>query len=223
MRIDVMEVMTAMCSDIKLRIFMPVIRESSPVLPSMGQLMLLGTALATPKSKLHTLLIPAAVAVVSIVALLIHVVLITGPVKRFIARLRGRAVDDDDSPLQPIIRQHTGFFPDLRSHIKSHGGGAIFAWKMLRLLACMALTGLTIGAIIAINEGHKVDSKELDLDIDADVGFDLDSDVDALSKHWGKKHKKHKKKKRARWFSTTEWIEISLCMFYVSYGSCALH
>ncbi|KAG9103574.1 hypothetical protein FRC06_009826 [Ceratobasidium sp. 370] len=73
---------------------------------------------------------------------------------------------------------------------------------MLRLLSCIALTALTIVAIISTNEGHKT------------VGSKAWDDVDALSKHWGKKHKKHKKHRRERWFSTAEWMEISLCMFY---------
>ncbi|KAG8697036.1 hypothetical protein FRC09_008111, partial [Ceratobasidium sp. 395] len=161
--------------------------------------------LAVPtKSKFgtHTLLIPAACAVVSAVAFLLHLVFTSGPVKRYIAKLRGREVDDDVEVVVPIIRQHAGFFPDLRSHIRGHGGALIFAWKMLRLVSCIALTALTIVAIISTNEGHKtVGTKDWD-------------DVDALSKHWGKKHKKHKKHKRDRWFSTVEWMEISLCMFY---------
>ncbi|KAG9126177.1 hypothetical protein FRC07_004584 [Ceratobasidium sp. 392] len=160
--------------------------------------------LAAPtKSKFgtHTLLIPAICAVISAVIFLLHLVFTSGPVQRYIAKLRGQEVDDDVEVV-PIVRQHTGFFPDLRSHIRGHGGALVFAWKMLRLASCIALTALTIVAIISTNEGHKtVGTKDWD-------------DVDALSKHWGKKHKKHRKHKRDRWFSTAEWMEISLCMFY---------
>ncbi|KAJ1309715.1 hypothetical protein OPQ81_006480 [Rhizoctonia solani] len=178
----------------------------------MSQLVLSETVLAAPKHKwAHTLLIPAACAVVSVILLLLHVLLTITPVKRYITKLRGRELDEEDSPpQQPVVRQHTGFFPDLRSHIKAHGGPSIFAWKVLRLVSCLILTGLTIAAIISINEGHDtIGTKEYELDDE----LDLDSDVDAMSKKWKKKHKKHKKK-RARWFSTAEWIEISLCMFY---------
>lgn len=168
----------------------------------MGQLVLRETVLVAPSSNFaRPLLIPAACALISIILLLLHVIFTAQPVKRYVAKLRGRTVTEDDEPPQPIIRQHTGFFPDLRSHIEGHGGGAIFAWKILRLLACITLTVLTIVAINSINEGHKT------------IGMnDVNWDTDIL----GKKHKKPKK--RARWFSTAEWIEISLCLFYVSTG-----
>ncbi|CAE6488532.1 unnamed protein product, partial [Rhizoctonia solani] len=113
----------------------------------MSQLVLSETVLATPKHKwAHALLIPAACAGLSIVLLLLHVVVAATPVKHYIARLRSREVKDDDLPQQPVLRQHTGFFPDLRTHIKGHGGPTVFTWKVLRLLACLALTGLTIAA-----------------------------------------------------------------------------
>ncbi|EUC62288.1 ABC transporter, partial [Rhizoctonia solani AG-3 Rhs1AP] len=177
----------------------------------MSQLVLSETVLATPKHKwAHALLIPAACAGLSIVLLLLHVILTATPVKHYIARLRGREVVDDDLPQQPVLRQHTGFFPDLRTHIKGHGGPTVFTWKVLRLLACLALTGLTIAAIVSITEGHNtIGTNEYHLSDE----LDADPDMDELSKKGGKKHKKHKKR-RARWFSTAEWIEISLCMFY---------
>ncbi|KAJ1309694.1 hypothetical protein OPQ81_006459 [Rhizoctonia solani] len=156
----------------------------------MGQLLLSETVLAAPKHKWAlTLLIPAACALVSIVLLLLHVVLAAAP--------------------QPTVRQHTGFFPDLRSHIKAHGGPTIFAWKVLRLVSCLILIGLTIAAAVSINEGHNtIGTKEYELSGESDIY----SGVNRISKEWGKKIKKHKK--RARWFSTSEWIEISLCLFY---------
>ncbi|QRW00058.1 ABC transporter transmembrane region [Ceratobasidium sp. AG-Ba] len=155
--------------------------------------------LAAPtKSKYgtYTLLIPAICAALSAVIFLLHLVFTSGPVRR----LLGRQSEDDDIAA-PVVRQHSGFFPDLKSHIRGHGGAIIFGWKMLRLVSCVALTALTIVAIVLTNEGHKtVGTKDWD-------------EVDTLSKHWGKKHKKHKKHQH-RWFSTAEWMEISLCMFY---------
>ncbi|CAE6463791.1 unnamed protein product, partial [Rhizoctonia solani] len=92
----------------------------------MSQLVLSETVLAAPRARsIHTLLVPVACAVVSVVVLLLHVVLSLAPVKRFIAKLRGREPDEvnvDSVSQQPVIRQHTSFFPDLRSHIKAHGG-----------------------------------------------------------------------------------------------------
>ncbi|KAG9104015.1 hypothetical protein FRC06_006095 [Ceratobasidium sp. 370] len=167
---------------------------SQLVLASVGAL-----APSSPKFYAQTLLIPAACATLSAVILVLHVIFTTASARRYIAKLRGRpiALDEEDIEDVPTVRQHTGFFPDLRSHIQGHGGGIIFMWKMLRLLACLALTALTILAIISINEGHKT------------VGATgPDWNVDPL----GKKHKKHHK--REHWFSRAEWMEISMCMFY---------
>ncbi|QRW14592.1 ABC transporter transmembrane region [Ceratobasidium sp. AG-Ba] len=155
--------------------------------------------LAAPtKSKYgtYTLLIPAICAALSAVIFLLHLVFTSGPVKRLLDRQ-----SEDDDVAAPVVRQHSGFFPDLKSHIRGHGGAIIFGWKMLRLASCVALTALTIVAIVLTNEGHKT------------VGTKDWNEVDTLSKHWGKKHKKHKKHQH-RWFSTAEWMEISLCMFY---------
>ncbi|KAG8764714.1 hypothetical protein FRC12_007931 [Ceratobasidium sp. 428] len=158
-----------------------------------------------PKLYKQTLLIPAACAALSVLALLIHVILTVPTVKRYIAKLRGRPItlDEDETDDPPTVRQHTGFFPDLRSHIHGHGGVIIFIWKILRLLACLALTALTIVAIVTITESHKT------------VGTtDLDWEVDMLDKKH-KNHKKHKKhKKREHWFTIAEWMEISMCIFY---------
>ncbi|KAH7340934.1 hypothetical protein B0J17DRAFT_716110 [Rhizoctonia solani] len=175
----------------------------------MGQLVLSETVLAIPKSQWsHTLLIPAACALVSIVLLLVHVALAATPTRRYIAKFRGREIcESDSSPQQPAVRQRAGFFPDLQSHIKGHGGLTIFTWKVLRLLSCLALTGLTIAAIVFVNEGREtIGTKEHSLSGESDVG----SDAYAIHTQWEKKHKK----KRTQWFSTAEWIEISLCLFY---------
>ncbi|KEP45171.1 ABC transporter, partial [Rhizoctonia solani 123E] len=178
----------------------------------MSQLVLLEATLTAAKPKwTHTLLIPAACAGLSIVLLLLHVIVTTTPVKHLIARLRSREVKDDDLPQQLVLRQHTGFFPDLRTHIKGHGGPTVFTWKVLRLLACLALTGLTIAAIVSITEGHNTIGTDL-YNLSDELDVDPDMDEYELRKE-GKKHKEHRKR-RARWFSTAEWIEISLCMFY---------
>ncbi|KAF8682983.1 P-loop containing nucleoside triphosphate hydrolase protein [Rhizoctonia solani] len=179
----------------------------------MSQLVLSETALATPEPKwAHGLLIPIACGLVSIVLLLLRVVLSTAVVKHFIAKLRGHEhheTDVDSAPQQPVVRQHTGFFPDLHSHIKVHGGFAVFAWKILRLLACLTLTGLTVGAIVSITEGHNTIGTKQYEPVDDPY---LSLDMDVLKKARGSKDKKHRK--RERWFSTAEWIEISLCTFY---------
>ncbi|CCO37550.1 ATP-binding cassette transporter abc4 Short=ABC transporter abc4 [Rhizoctonia solani AG-1 IB] len=180
----------------------------------MSQLVLSEVTVAAPRPKwAHSLLIPATCAGVSIVLLLLRVVLSTAFVKRLVTKLRGQQVDEDDAdsvPQQPVLRQHTGFFPDLRSHINAHGGAIVFAWKVLRLLSCLALTGLTVGAIVSINEGHKITGTSESQLIYSPY---LDLDIGALGKSRENKHKKHSRN-RHTWFSTAEWIEISLCIFY---------
>ncbi|CAE6444373.1 unnamed protein product, partial [Rhizoctonia solani] len=173
----------------------------------MGQLVLSETVLAASKHKwAHTLLIPAACASVSVVLLLLYVGIAATPLKHYIARFRDRELDDDDLPQQPAVRQHTGFFPDLRSHIKDHGGPVVFLWKMLRLLACLTLTSLTIAAIVSITEGHNtIGTSEYNVTGELDIYSDVE-----LSGKRGNKHKK----RRARRFNAAEWIEISLCLFY---------
>jgi hypothetical protein len=181
----------------------------------MSQLVLSEVTVAAPRPKwAHSLLIPATCAGVSIVLLLLRVSLSTAVVKRLVAKLRGQQVDEDDAdsvPQQPVLRQHTGFFPDLRSHINAHGGAIVFAWKVLRLLSCLALTGLTIGAIVSINGGHKITGIGESQLIYSPY---LDLDIGALGKSRENKHKKHSRN-RYTWFSTAEWIEISLCVFFV--------
>lgn len=151
----------------------------------MNQLVLPDLALSTPKLiSAHATLIPSACVLVSIVLLLFHVVYLVGL----------RAVAEDDNPYRPIAGQHTRFF-------QRHGGGVVLTWKVLRLLACMTLTALTIVAIISVNEGHKTPGVN-----------EVDTDVDALTKR-NKKYEGHWKK-QPRWSRRAEWVEISLCMFY---------
>ncbi|QRW27528.1 ABC transporter transmembrane region [Rhizoctonia solani] len=162
----------------------------------------------------HNLLIPIACAVLSIVLLLLHGFLSAISAKYLIAKLcgretEGRTISVDSAPQQLVVQQHTGFFPDLYSRIRSHGGTVVFVWKVLRLMACLTLTGLTTGAIVLINEGHNTIGTKQYKPVDDPH---LNSDMDILKKAQGSEHQKYTK--RERWFSTAEWIEISLCMFY---------
>lgn len=173
--------------------------------PMMGQLILPETLLPSLNSQV-ALLIPAAAAIISLIAGLVHLVFTLA--NRFVKLRRGTADDNGSVPVQPLTSQDTGFLPELGYHIKGHGGGAIFAWKMLRLVACMALTTLTIVAITCIDNEHQaLGSNYLDLDIHVELDGYFD---------W--RTKLAKLKRQIRWFSTTERLEMSLCMFYVSLG-----
>ncbi|QRV86037.1 ABC transporter transmembrane region [Ceratobasidium sp. AG-Ba] len=140
-----------------------------------------------PEFGAHALLIPPAGAAVSALFILLHIV--SGPAKRYVAKIRGREIDEDSEDL-PIVRQRAGFLADLRSHIRGHGGLAIFTWKILRLVSCIVLTALTVVAVVLTSEGHNTIGTE--------------ERVGTLSK----KHKGH------RQFNAVELSEILLCVFY---------
>ncbi|KAF8610641.1 hypothetical protein BDV93DRAFT_484022 [Ceratobasidium sp. AG-I] len=149
----------------------------------------------------HTLLIPAGCALISVVAFLSHVALSTNFAKCYIAKLRGLVAENTELvSTQPVVRPHAGLFSDLRFRISEHGGGLAFAWKISRLLSSVALTALTIVAIVFSSEEYEtIGSRELD----------------AFGRSIGNNHKHGKHHKHNRWFTNAEWIEISLCIFYM--------
>ncbi|KAF8608398.1 hypothetical protein BDV93DRAFT_519443 [Ceratobasidium sp. AG-I] len=148
----------------------------------------------------NTLLIPAVCAFASVVAFLSHAIYTTNFVRRYLAKRRGYPVDDAELvPTQSVIRRRAGFFSNLCLSINGHGGGLIFTWKILRLLASVALTVLTVVAVVFSSEGHVT------------VGRQEAGAFDGLI---GNKYRNEKHHKRNRWFTSTEWIEISLCTFY---------
>ena len=155
-----------------------------------------------PNSKFaNMLLIPVGCTLMSAVAFLLHVISTTGLAKRYLFKLLGKHVDDAELvPTQPVVRQHAGFFSDLRLRIDGHGGGLIFAWKILRLLVSVALTALTVVAIVFSSEGHgTIGSREAGA-----------FDGPTSNSHKSKKHHTHN-----RWLTSAEWTEVSLCVFYV--------
>ncbi|QRV86055.1 ABC transporter transmembrane region [Ceratobasidium sp. AG-Ba] len=107
----------------------------------------------------HALLIPIVCAAVSAVLLLAHVFVFSGSIKRYSVRPHGQE-DDDNLGTAPVTAHRPGFFTDLRDHVCRHGSTAIFIWKVLRLASCIALTVLTIIAIVLINEGKQPEKHE---------------------------------------------------------------
>ncbi|KAF8710653.1 P-loop containing nucleoside triphosphate hydrolase protein, partial [Rhizoctonia solani] len=185
----------------------------------MDQLVLLETVSTSSRAQPaaiwgYDLLILVVCTGVSFILLLLHAFVSTTSVKRLITKLCGREhLEDnvDSTPQQPVIQQRAGFFPYLYSHIKENGGATVLIWKVLRLLACLTLTGLTIGAIVSINKEHNaIGVKKYEFERVNEAY--LHSDVNVGNKAQGSKHKKYKRRERR--FSTAEWIEISLCMFY---------
>ncbi|KAJ7169514.1 hypothetical protein C8R46DRAFT_1217207 [Mycena filopes] len=135
-------------------------------------------ALLTPKSRTvweDTLIVPALVGAVSATFLLLHLFLAS-------------AWD----PL-PAVRP-VGVAAEVREHVAEHGGSVIFAFRLVRLVACLALLGFSI-ASFAIAETRKPGT--------------------SVFGKWGKKHPK---KREPETLSIAEWLQLAMCMtfFYTS-------
>ncbi|KAJ6501692.1 hypothetical protein C8R47DRAFT_1193380 [Mycena vitilis] len=139
-----------------------------------------------------TLIVPAVVASASAVLLLLHLFLASvwgRKLRAFVFRTSEPEVVDPAPPLP------SGLFAEVKEHIAQHGGTAIFVFKLVRLVACLALLGLSI-ASLALTEANK-------------------SGTSILGK-WGKKHPK--KNRSSSTLSVTEWLQVAMCMsfFYSS-------
>lgn len=89
----------------------------------------------------------------------------------------------------------------LRATVKSHGGVVRFLYKVLRLLSCLALLGITITAFILLPSGQSLAET---------------ADVRSTSS-WIKKPKKPRGGKGHHApLTLEEWQELSLFVFFVS-------
>ncbi|KAJ7785923.1 hypothetical protein B0H16DRAFT_1657372 [Mycena metata] len=95
----------------------------------------------------------------------------------------------------PSVRP-VGVAAELRQHVAEQGGSVIFAFKLVRVAACLTLLGLSI-ASFAITETRKPGT--------------------SIFGKWGKKHPK-KTKPETPTLSTAEWLQLAMCMtfFYTS-------
>lgn len=141
------------------------------------------------------MLIPVYLALVSVTIALVHLVLLATPLKKYIL---------GPSPTPPVLNPEAdpptaGFVAELKAHIntsvKSNGGVAIWAYKVARLIGCIALMGVSIAAAVLAS----------------------DESLHTSNKHWGKHKHKHKNKKNKHKFSDYEWLEIALALFYVRF------
>lgn len=105
-----------------------------------------------------------------------------------------RSKKDGEENAQPAEQQQdtsaVGVGSSLRSHVADHGGATIFAYKVARFVSVLALLALYIASFV-----H-------DYEI---VGT---TDIGSL----GKK----KKARKAAEFSRREWVDLILCITYVS-------
>ncbi|KAJ7465185.1 hypothetical protein FB451DRAFT_1488697 [Mycena latifolia] len=93
-----------------------------------------------------TLFIPLYVGTASIVTLLLHLLWASKPV------LKLRASYFKHVPLEPEDAPDTH---SLAVHIEKHGGNAIFAFKVARLVGCLALLSVSIFSLVSDSEGNK--------------------------------------------------------------------
>lgn len=149
-------------------------------------------------------MIPAYVAALSAMLFLLHLILTSRPVRRFIAKIYparyASIIDEEETEVVQEPPQHTGFLSDIKYSVKKHGV-AVFLLKVLRLLSCLALLGISMAAFIILEETD-----------DSTSGHALTSGW--KHRHKSKKHK-HRDARRRAALHHHEWIELVQCVFYV--------
>ncbi|KAJ7071475.1 hypothetical protein C8F01DRAFT_1317450 [Mycena amicta] len=139
-----------------------------------------------------SLYIPAVVAASSTVVLLLHWFLASAWGRKLRAVFfKTHSSDDTEVP----VPNPAGVLAEFRQHVAHHGGEVIFGFKLLRLIACLVLLGLSITSLALVNKSETGQS---------------------IFGKWGKKHPK--KSPSSHGLSVTEWAHISLCMtiFYAT-------
>ncbi|KAL5534538.1 hypothetical protein ACEPAG_1001 [Sanghuangporus baumii] len=140
----------------------------------------------------NTLLFPAYLAALSAVFIILKGVLGLKPVRSLVTRAFRRPITEEtDDGIGQDVPEHGGILADIKMHIDAKGGPVIFTYKMLRLLGCLTLVGLTIATLV-IDE------------TDRQTGF-----LEIL-----KKKKKKKKHARSDEFTEAEWLQVAVCLTY---------
>ncbi|KAJ7693691.1 P-loop containing nucleoside triphosphate hydrolase protein, partial [Mycena rosella] len=142
-----------------------------------------------------SLILPAIVAAASAILLLVHVFWASvwgRKLRAFLLRTPEPEVTESPPPL-PV-----GLAAEVKEHVAQHGGSVIFAFKLVRLAACLTVLGLSI-ASLALTEAHKSETGQA-----------------SIFGKWGKKHPK--KAPASPTLSVTEWLQVAMCMasFYAS-------
>lgn len=144
-------------------------------------------------------MISAYIAAVSVALLIIQVLTMSSPMKKLYARVFRSEVPLTATEVseQPSSRIPVGFFSETKAYMDEHGGIAVFAFKLAKLLCCLALLALSIVVFIIQDEGD----------------FKTTPTYDVLKK-WGKKKKKH-----ARHEAFSRWEELQLAAIAVFVSS----
>ena len=100
-----------------------------------------------------SLIFPIYVSATSAVILVLHIALLSKTIKRLYTRLIPNSKPDDSEPFTPARDQADYPAGRVQRHIASHGGTAIFAHSILKLIGCLALLGLSISTIMLEDKG----------------------------------------------------------------------
>ncbi len=138
-------------------------------------------------------IIPLYVVIASAVIFLLQIVFSSRRVRRLFWRSTDAPIAADEEPqLEPeAVFQPAGYFQDLKEHVSQSGGPKIFTYRVLRLVGCLVLLGLSIATLVLDVEENELET----------------------SGKWGKKHKK--KPRGDRWLKPREWLAASLCLTFV--------
>ncbi|KAK0238173.1 hypothetical protein EDD85DRAFT_833297 [Armillaria nabsnona] len=138
-------------------------------------------------------IIPLYVVIASAVIFLLQIVFSSRRIRRLFWRSTDAPIAADEEPqLEPDAIFHpAGYFQDLKEHVSQSGGAKIFTYRVLRLVGCLVLLGLSIATLVLDVEENELET----------------------SGKWGKKHKK--KPRGDRWLKPREWLAASLCLTFL--------
>ncbi|KAJ4000261.1 hypothetical protein F5050DRAFT_1804229 [Lentinula boryana] len=146
----------------------------------------------------NLLILPLYFSAASTLTLLIHLISNSKAARK----LFGRPVTSSEEPAPEL--QPDNLIQELKLHVESLGGPAIYAYILSRLIGTLALLGLSITTLI-LDEVHRAGNQSLQLPMkQEDV-------ADALGK-WGKKHPKNK---YGTHYAKREWLEAAMCLTFL--------
>ncbi|KAJ7770817.1 hypothetical protein DFH07DRAFT_1057900 [Mycena maculata] len=137
-----------------------------------------------------TLIVPAVVAAISAVLLLAHLFWASvwgRKLHAFVSRTPESEVID----VVPVLELPVGVAAEVKAHVAEHGGGVIFAFKLVRLVASLILLGLSIASF---------------------ASDELETGKVSIFGKWGKKHPKKNPQSPA--LSVAEWLQLAMCMTF---------
>ena len=137
-------------------------------------------------------MIPVYVAVASALFLLLHLILLSKPVKIICSRFLPPKSEEEPSPSLEEVPVVDGFFSEAKAFISRHGGLVIFAFKFARFIGCLLFLALSLAAfILEEREEHFVGS--------------------------ARKHRRAPHNDSSNPFSRAEWLQFALCMTAVGF------